>query len=148
MNESGLPLDAEFFRLVRLLVHGGKVTEARLDGSLGDSCLSATRLMALRQIGQAQEPLSLGQLAAQLAFVKSNVTQLVDRLEAEHLVRRVHHPDDRRSMLVELTDEGRQEYNAALQVLQPLEVELMDLYTPAERRALLELLERLSTAWT
>lgn len=132
---------------MRLLVHSGKITEARLDGSFGNSCLSATRFMALRYIGQAEEPLSLGQLATQMAFVRSNVTQLVDRLETEHLVRRVHHPEDRRCILVELTDEGRRQYDEGQQTLQPLGVELMNMYSASERRQLAELLARLSTAW-
>jgi DNA-binding MarR family transcriptional regulator len=146
MNENP-GLGEEFFRLTRSLVHGGKVTEGRLDGSFVDSCLSASRFMALRHIGQATEPLSLGQLAEQMAFVKSNVTQLIDRLEAEHLVRRVHHPEDRRCILVELTDLGQQQYEDGLRTLEPLEAELRDMYTDAERRQLVELLERLSAAW-
>ena len=35
------------------------------------------------------------------------VTRLVDRVEAAGLVRRERHPSDRRSVTVELTDEGR-----------------------------------------
>ncbi|MHB8627878.1 MAG: MarR family winged helix-turn-helix transcriptional regulator [Aggregatilineales bacterium] len=147
MNENDCRLGEELFRLVRLLVHSGKITETRLDGSLGSTCLSSTRLMSLRHIGQPEQPLSLGQLAAQMAFVKSNVTHLVDRLEAEHLVQRVPDPNDRRCTLVTLTDEGRRQYEAGLQILQPLETELQSLYTPAERRQLIDLLERLSTAW-
>lgn len=35
------------------------------------------------------------------------VTRLVDRVEAAGLVRRARHPSDRRSVTVELTDDGR-----------------------------------------
>ncbi len=37
----------------------------------------------------------------------TSVTNAVDRLEADGLVRRRPHPQDRRAVLVELTDEGR-----------------------------------------
>jgi DNA-binding MarR family transcriptional regulator len=37
----------------------------------------------------------------------TSVTNIVDRLEAQHLVRRVDHPTDRRTTLCEITDEGR-----------------------------------------
>ena len=146
-NERSPELDEEAFRLIRALVHSGKITEGRLDGTLGSSCLSATRFMALRCIGQAEEPLSLGQLAEQMAFVKSNVTQLIDRLEAEHLVRRIHHPEDRRCILVELTDDGRRQYNEGQQTIQPLGSDLTKIYSVGERRLLVELLERLSVTW-
>ena len=47
-------------------------------------------------------------MSERFGCVKSNITQLVDRLEADHLVRRVPDPADRRSILAAITDEGRQ----------------------------------------
>jgi len=35
------------------------------------------------------------------------MTRLIDRLEAKSLVRRAPHPDDRRSVVIELTEAGR-----------------------------------------
>ena len=46
---------------------------------------SAHKLAALHHLTQAGESLPLGQLAERLSCVKSNVTQLVDRLEADGL---------------------------------------------------------------
>ena len=37
----------------------------------------------------------------------TSVTNIVDRLESQGLVRRVDHPTDRRTTLCEITDEGR-----------------------------------------
>ena len=62
---------------------------------------------ALTQLALAGEPLTLGDLAARLSCVRSNITQLVDRLEADGLVRRVDDAADRRSVRAELTDRGR-----------------------------------------
>jgi DNA-binding MarR family transcriptional regulator len=36
-----------------------------------------------------------------------NLSRLLDRLQADGLVRRVPHPDDRRRQFVEITEEGR-----------------------------------------
>src|SRR6266705_6481581 len=69
--------------------------------------LSVPRLAALQRLVDAGGSLPLGQLAERLACVKSNVTQLVDRLEAEGLVNRAGDPGDRRSRLAVLTDAGR-----------------------------------------
>ncbi|MFF4617549.1 MarR family winged helix-turn-helix transcriptional regulator [Nonomuraea jabiensis] len=37
----------------------------------------------------------------------AGMTRLLDRLEAKGLLRRERHPEDRRSIVIELTDEGR-----------------------------------------
>ena len=57
-------------------------------------------------------------LAEQCSCVRSNITQLVDRLEAEKLVRRADDPKDRRSILAELTPEGRSRHAAGLRALE------------------------------
>src|SRR6478735_3002007 len=53
------------------------------------------------------ESLPLGQLAERLSCVKSNITQLVDRLEADGLVSRAPDPHDRRARLAVMTPAGR-----------------------------------------
>jgi DNA-binding MarR family transcriptional regulator len=45
-------------------------------------------------------------LVERLGCVRSNVTGLIDRLQEDGLVRRVDHPDDRRMLFAELTEEG------------------------------------------
>jgi DNA-binding MarR family transcriptional regulator len=39
-----------------------------------------------------------------MACVRSNITQLIDRMQAEGLVRRIPDPQDRRSVRAALTD--------------------------------------------
>lgn len=146
MNENGKSGNEKTFLLLRYLVRTGRITEARLDTLLSKVDLSATRLLTLRQLEQADEPLSLSQLATCLAFVKSNATQLVDNLEAQQLVNRVPDPRDRRCTLLEMTEEGRQRHEAAQQVLQPLLDKLETIYTVEERSQLLGLLQRLDAA--
>jgi len=48
----------------------------------------------------------MNELAEQILYSKSGFTRVVDRMEEAGLVRRVHPADDRRSILVVLTDEG------------------------------------------
>jgi len=50
--------------------------------------------------------MSLSDLADNQHCVRSNITQLVDRLEQDGLVRRRHDPADRRGVLAELTPPG------------------------------------------
>ena len=81
--------------------------EARLEAALEPLGLSLAKFGALAQLAAAGEPLPLSTLAERRACVRSNITQLVDRLEAEGLVKRSDDPRDRRSVRAELTDEGR-----------------------------------------
>src|SRR5262245_37777094 len=88
-NENAEMQRCDPFRLIEALMRSGKTVEMQLDAALAPAALSAAKWGVLRQLAEAGEDLPLGQLATKLACVKSNVTQLMDRLEAEHLVRRV-----------------------------------------------------------
>jgi DNA-binding MarR family transcriptional regulator len=50
----------------------------------------------------------MNELADQILYSKSGFTRLIDRMEEAELVRRVPRPNDRRSILVLLTDKGTQ----------------------------------------
>ena len=51
--------------------------------------------------------LRMNELAERILYSKSGLTRVVDRLEEAGLVRRVRPDNDRRSILVVLTDNGR-----------------------------------------
>ena len=70
-------------------------------------------LAALRRAG-AQARLSPGQLIKETMVTSGTMTNRIDRLNARGLVTREDHPDDRRVVLIRLTDEGRQAVDAAL----------------------------------
>lgn len=67
--------------------------------------LSAMQAKVLLQL--ATDGATMRTLAGQLQYDASNLTGVVDRLEAMGAVRRQPHPEDRRVKRVELTDEGR-----------------------------------------
>jgi DNA-binding MarR family transcriptional regulator len=52
--------------------------------------------------------LPLNKVGARLQVHPTSVTNAVDRLEQQGLLRRVPHPTDRRTTLAEITDDGRQ----------------------------------------
>src|SRR6476619_1937902 len=62
--------------------------EGRLEGALEPLGLSLAKFGVLSTLVASKEPLPLRLLAEQCSCVRSNITQLVDRLEAEKLVRR------------------------------------------------------------
>ena len=107
ISESIVVTDTECHGLFAVL-HASSVLQERVEARLADINLSIAKLAALRHLSRAGDSLPLGQLAERLACVKSNVTQLIDRLEADGLVTRALDPADRRSRLAVLTEKGRQ----------------------------------------
>lgn len=114
-----------------------------IESRLSPVGLSVPRLAALQRLVDAGGSLPLGQLADRLACVKSNVTQLVDRLEADGLVSRTSDPNDRRSRLAVLTDAGRKAYATGSEIQSQAERELFGVLTPDESDALHQLLAKL-----
>ena len=103
--------------LTLLLLDAARAVEARAEGTLAEVGLSLAKLGALRHLVLAAEPLTLSQLAERHCCGKSNVTQLVDRLEADGLVAREHDPDDRRTVRAAVTPAGRAAYERASALL-------------------------------
>src|SRR5690606_37809815 len=88
------------------LLYAKQSVEARLENTFGEVGLSLARYGVLNELVRAESPLALSELATRLSCVRSNMTQLVDRLEADGLVRREPDPDDRRSTRVVITPDG------------------------------------------
>jgi DNA-binding MarR family transcriptional regulator len=125
------------------VLHASSVLESRLEAKLSDVGLSLAKLAALNRLTEAGESLPLGQLAERLSCVKSNVTQLVDRLEADGLVSRTGDPNDRRSRLAVLTDAGRKAYAKGSEIQTQTERELFGVLTAEESDTLHALLGKL-----
>ena len=107
--------------LTLLLLDAARAVETRAEGALAEVGLSLAKLGALRHLVLAAEPLSLSHLAERHCCGKSNVTQLVDRLEADGFVARVADPADRRTIRATVTENGRAAYDRANVILAELE---------------------------
>jgi DNA-binding MarR family transcriptional regulator len=81
-------------------------------------------LAALRRTGPPYR-LSPGQLLRETLVTSGTMTNRVDRLVERGLVTRRDHPNDRRGVLVELTDAGRDAVDAALAELIAAERQIM-----------------------
>ena len=125
------------------LLHAASTAQAHVESRLAAIGLSLAKLAALRELAAAGESLPLGQLAARLSCVKSNITQLVDRLEADGLVARKPDPHDRRARLAELTAAGRRAAREGMRIHEEAERELFGALTGDESRQLVALLGKL-----
>jgi len=99
------------------LVHAAHRVEARLEEALAGVGLSIAKFEPLSVLVSQDRPISLSQLAEKLTCVRSNVTQLVDRLEADGLVKRADDPADRRAVRAEVTALGRKRKAAGAKVV-------------------------------
>jgi len=108
--------------------------------------MSIPRLAALQRLVDAGGSLPLGQLADRLACVKSNVTQLVDRLEAEGLVTRSPDPEDKRSRLAIITDAGRRIHQDGARIQRQVEEELFATLSVDDAARLSEIIAKLKNA--
>lgn len=143
MNEICGLEDVGFDPLVRTLLGVAQRLESRVESALGANGLSFTRLGILHHLVQAGEPLPLSALAGRISCVKSNITQLMDRLEVEGLVLRSSDPNDRRSVRANVTVEGRRRYFEGARILEEQERALLKCLPEAERRRLAILLDQL-----
>lgn len=99
-------------------------------------------LAALRRQGRPYE-LSPGELIRQTLSTSGTMTNRVNRLEARGLVERQPNADDRRGVLVRLTDAGRSRVQDALTDLLDFERRVLAAIEPGEREELARLLRRL-----
>ena len=99
-------------------------------------------LGALRFAGPKQQ-LSPTRLFKGLMLSSAGITSRLDRLEQRGYVTRKPDPDDRRGVLVELTDAGRQVVDQAVNANTGREKELLANLTEEEQKALAGLLKKL-----
>ncbi len=78
----------------------------QLGASASEFDLAPAQAMALNEL-EVERPISMRELAGRLRCDPSNITGLVDRLEARGLVQRQGHPQDRRVKYLVLTVAGR-----------------------------------------
>ena len=119
--------------------------EGKLEGALGSIGLSLAKLNVLKALADTDEPLPLSHLADRCCCVRSNITQLVDRLEAERLVERLPDPADRRSVRAALTPAGRERHAEAVRIVGETERQVFAGLGEEDRRALTRLLGRLGS---
>lgn len=130
-------------RLIENLLRLSHQTIMRLDISLEDAGLTGAKMWALKHLMESDEPLGVTALADCMGSGKSNATQIIDRLESEGLVRRVPHPEDRRSIRVEVTEEGARRYQAGVEIRAKVSAMILETLSPDEQQALETLLDKL-----
>jgi DNA-binding MarR family transcriptional regulator len=90
------------------IMRAQQIVLARAEEALRPFDLTFARYEALVLLAFSRNgALPLGKMGDRLMLHPTSVTNIIDRLEQQCLVRRVAHPTDRRTKLAEITDDGR-----------------------------------------
>jgi DNA-binding MarR family transcriptional regulator len=128
-------------RLARIGPHLARRQEAVFAG-FGLSRGEVGMLSALRTAGPPHR-LSPTRLGQGLMLSSAGVTSRLDRMEHRGFVQRLPDPDDRRGVIVELTDSGLEIVDAAVEANSASDRELMQRFDPQEIEVLEGLLRKL-----
>jgi DNA-binding MarR family transcriptional regulator len=104
--------------------------------------LTPAQERALRLISRTPQPSRMGELAGRLGIVPRSATTLIGALEETGLVSRSIDPDNRRSILVTLTDQGRAVQQRMAAARAAAGAELFGRLSDAERVRLASLLDK------
>ena len=145
MNNSGEPTETDSAdTTIFAVLHAAHALEAKVEDALAKVGLSMPKYSVLTALVASGTPVSLSELASKLSCVRSNMTQLVDRLEADGLVRRVADPADRRSVKAAITEAGLARQDAGAAEVARLHEEFSANLAGGDRAALIRMLSAVS----
>jgi DNA-binding MarR family transcriptional regulator len=159
MDERSVPLDAETkvserpadheaeLRLWLRLLTCTTLIEGEVRSRLRDSFdVTLPRFDLMAQLDKAQNGMTLGELSQRMMVSNGNVTGLVDRLVEQKMIERRPSPTDRRSMLVNLTPEGRKTFRTMARTHEDWIAEIFEGLTRNEMDSLMQLLAKTKAA--
>ena len=138
-------IDLEVETIVQRVQKLQRYVRKRMDETLMDVGLNWSEWEVLGALRLAGEPYrsSPGKLAEHSQLSSGAMTARLDRLEERDFIRRLPDPDDRRGVLIELTQAGLDAYFAAVDAQAAKEAAIAHALTEAERAELNGLLRKL-----
>lgn len=123
-----------------------QILQAAVDDRLKPHGLTFARYEALVLLTFSQRgSLPMRMMGERLQLHPTSITNIVDRLEADGLARRLPHPSDRRTTLVAITDAGRERLTASTSAVTEADFGFVGL-TVDEMNKLSELLTKVRRA--
>lgn len=105
-----------------------QILQAAVDEALRPHGLTFARYEALVLLSFSKRgSLPMRMMGERLQLHPTSITNIVDRLEADRLVRRLRHPSDRRTTVVEITADGRARLTPATDAVTSIDFGLVGL---------------------
>jgi DNA-binding MarR family transcriptional regulator len=137
----GPPSDSELApQLGELIRRIGRRLRRNSAGRLKSFGLTDGQARVLALVGRSPSPLRMSDIARHLDVVPRSATTVVASLELNSLVTREIDREDRRSIVVALTDAGRNLFDELGRERDEVAIELFGRLDPKDRRELLRLL--------
>lgn len=127
------------------LIRTRSLVVAELDRIFRSYGLTGPGFNVLMIIKGAGRPLSPYEIGDRRLVTRGTVTGLLDTLEKQGLVRRTPHPDDRRMLLIELTEPGLALLADVSHELFPTQTEMMSVLSERQKDSLVRLLGKLQS---
>jgi DNA-binding MarR family transcriptional regulator len=108
--------------------------------------LSPASGLVLSALADAESPMPPHKIAERLIISRATVTGLIDSLERRGYVRRCPHHSDRRMLLVEVTDTGRQVADAFRPIVHAHQRLWLDVLSDDEQRRLVDSLRQVQAS--
>jgi DNA-binding MarR family transcriptional regulator len=126
----------ELFRLNGVLIAAGNVL---CDGT----GLTSARWQVLGAVALSDRPPTVAQIGRAMGLTRQAVQRLVDELEADGIVRRVDHAENRRARPVELTVRGESLYAELMRRQRPWATRIAKGIAPDDLQTTLDVLQAL-----
>jgi MarR family transcriptional regulator for hemolysin len=129
------------------LVLAGRRWRALLDERLRPTGQSAARMEAMAAILHMPEPRPQVDIARRLRIEGPTLTRMLDALEKDGMVERLHDPADRRTKQLRVTEDGERALEQIFDIADGLRSHILEGFSDSEievvNRLLLRLMERL-----
>jgi DNA-binding MarR family transcriptional regulator len=103
-NSGSENLESEIFSCLRRIINAVEIYSSKMKDKTGLNVSQLSCLLVLEKTG----PLSLSKLSKHVYLSPSMITSIVDQLEKRDLVVRTRKSADRRVILIELTEKGKE----------------------------------------
>ena len=133
--------DASSAEVFATLVRSGAALTLEIDRSMATTFdLPPIMANCLAVVEGVDQPLTPTEISERTLVSSATMTGTLDQLEYRGWVRRLPNPADRRSVLIEITPEGRAAADQILPGIRKIEVAVLGGLSPTERATLLKLL--------
>ncbi len=141
-------LDMTPITVFSLLYISGRRIERFYEASVAPFGFSAADFFLLCELRRQGPPYRLAPTALFRAMVRTSggMTKQLDNLQSLGLIRRIANPNDRRSLLVELTRKGEKQIDRALEAHIANETRVLEGISVTDRERLAQLLDRIISA--